>query len=101
MREAITRSRLSNRESVVTFRLLEASHSSLMLEFLLDLSRCLLVSFIFSAICAKVEMPSPQKLTGALAHSVTQELGGNSSQSLMYLVHKRSTTPERKASVKL
>src|SRR6266516_5938551 len=40
-------------------------------------------------------------MIGELAHSVTQELGGNSIHSRMFLVHSLSITPDRKASVKL
>src|SRR6266516_5590630 len=46
-------------------------------------------------------MPSPQKFMGELIHSVTQELGGNSSHSLIWLVHNLSMVSDRKASVNL
>src|SRR6266516_3252361 len=46
-------------------------------------------------------MPSPQKLVGELIHSVTQELGGNASHSLIWLVHNLSMISDRKASVNL
>src|SRR6267154_2460641 len=98
--EACLTSRLSSRESTMTFGPLEASHSSLMLGFLLERRRWRLVSFILAALCAKVGMPSPQKFVGELAHSVTQELGGNSSHSLICFVHNLSTMPDKKASVK-
>src|SRR6267154_2455615 len=98
--EACLTSRLSSRESTMTFGPLEASHSSLMLGFLLERRRWRLVSFILAALCAKVGMPSPQKFVGELAHSVTQELGGNSSHSLICFVHTLSTMPDKKASVK-
>src|SRR6267154_2215533 len=84
----------------MTFGPLEASHSSLMHGFLLERRRWRLVSFILAALCAKVGMPSPQKFVGELAHSVTQELGGNSRHSLMCFVHNLSTMPDKKASVK-
>src|SRR6267154_2366012 len=42
----------------MTFGPLEASHSSLMLGFLLERRRWRLVSFILAALCAKVGMPS-------------------------------------------
>src|SRR6267154_622529 len=74
--EACLTSRLSSRESTMTFGPLEASHSSLMLGFLLERRRWRLVSFILAALCAKVGMLSPQKFVGELAHSVTQEFGG-------------------------
>src|SRR6267154_3989088 len=72
-----------------------------MLGFLLVWRRWRLVYVILAALCAIVGIPSPQKLMGELAHSVTQELGGNSSHSLMCFVHNLSKTPERKESVKL
>src|SRR6267154_2339918 len=71
-----------------------------MLGFLLLLRRWRLFNVILATLCAKVGTPSPQKLMGELAHSVTQELSGNSSHSLMCFVHSLSTTPERKESVK-
>src|SRR6266516_4234909 len=83
MEEAPLRSQLSSNESEKIFGLCVASQSSLMLRFLLDLRRCRMVSFILAALCANVGIPSPQKLIGELAHSVTHELGGNSSHSLM------------------
>src|SRR6266516_594262 len=101
MEEAPLRSRLSNNESARIFGWFVTSQSSLMLAFLLDLRRCLLVSFSLAALCAKVGIPSPQKVIGELAHSVTHELGGNSSHSLMCFVHNLSIVPDRNASVKL
>src|SRR6267154_1688663 len=74
--EACLTSRLSSRESTMTFGPLEASHSSLMLGFLLERRRWRLVSFILAALCA------------------------NSSHSLICFVHNLSTTPDKKASVK-
>ena len=59
------------------------------------------ISPILAARCAKEGMPNPQKLVGELTHSKTQELGGNSSQSLMCLVHNLSTIPDKKVSVNL
>src|SRR6267154_364774 len=72
-----------------------------MLGFLLLLRRWRLFNVILATLCAKVGTPSPQKLMGELAHSVTQELSGNSSHSLMCFVHSLSTTPDRNESVKL
>src|SRR6267154_928359 len=100
MAEAFSKSRFSNNESTRMFGPFEASQSSLILGFLLDCKRCRLVKLILAALCAKVGMPSPQKLVGELAHSVTQELGGNSSHSLICFVHNLSTMPDKKASVK-
>src|SRR6266516_4204662 len=101
MAEAFFKSLLSNNESTKMFGPLESSQSSLMLGFLLVWSRCLLVKAILAALCAKVGIPNPQLLIGELAHSFTQELGGNSSHSLMCMVHNLSIVPDRKASVKL
>src|SRR6267154_1792545 len=101
MVEAFLRSRFSSSESTRKFGPFEASQSSLMLGFLLDCKRCRLVKLIPAALCANVGIPSPQKPVGELAHSVTQELRGNSSHSLICLVHSLSITPDIKASVKL
>src|SRR6267154_1694816 len=98
---AFLKSKLSSIESALILKLFEASHSSLMLGFLLVWRRWRLVNVILAALLAKVGIPSPQKFMGELTHSVTQELGGNSSHSLMCFVHSLSTTPERKESVKL
>src|SRR6267154_2310929 len=76
MVDAFLRSRFSNSESTRMFGPFEASQSSLMLGFLLDCKRCRLVKLILAALCANVGIPSPQKPVGELAHSVTQELGG-------------------------
>src|SRR6267154_1525443 len=92
MVDAFLRSRFSNSESTRMFGPFEASQSSLMLGFLLDCKRCRLVKLILAALCANVGIPSPQKPVGELAHSVTQELGGNSSHSLICLVHSLSIT---------
>src|SRR6266516_5470742 len=101
MADALVRSRLSKSESVWMLGPLVDSQRSLMLIFLLEWSRCLLVKLIRAALCVNVGIQSPQLLMGELAHSVTQELGGHSSQSLIWQVHSLSTTPDRKASVKL
>src|SRR6266516_4614249 len=69
--------------------------------FLLRCNRCRLVSLILAALCANVGMPSPQEFIGVLAHSVTHELCGNSSHSLIFMVHNLSITPDKNASVKL
>ena len=91
----------SSRESTRMLGALDIFQSSLMFGFLLEWRRCRLISPILAARCAKEGMPNPQKLVGALAHSETQELSGNSSHSLMYLVHSLSTVPDKKASVNL
>src|SRR6267154_515166 len=102
MVEAFLRSRFSTSESTRMFGPFEAFQTSLMLGFLIDCKRCRLVKLILAALCANVGIPtSPQKPVGELAHSVTQELGGNSSHSLICLVHSLSITPDIKASVKL
>src|SRR6267154_1112751 len=98
---AFSKSKFSSIESALILGPFEASHSSLMLGFLFDCKRWLLVNAILAALCAKVGIPSPHKLMGDLAHSVTQELGGNSSLSLMCFVHSLSMIPDRKESVKL
>src|SRR6267154_1453232 len=98
---AFLKSKFSSIESALILGPFEASHSSLMLGFLLDCKRWRLVNAILAALCAKVGIPSPQKLMGELTHSVMQELGGNSSHSLMRFVHSLSMTPDRNESVKL
>src|SRR6267154_1918040 len=97
---AFLKSKLSSIESALILRVFEASHSSLMLGFLLVWRRWRRANAILAALCAKVGIPSPQKPMGELAHSVTQELGGNSSHSLICFVHSLSTTPDRNESVK-
>src|SRR6267154_2384343 len=98
---AFLKSKLSSIESALILGPFEACHSFLMLGFLLDCRRWRLVNVILAALCVKVGIPSPQKLMGELAHSVTQELDGNSSHSLMCFVQSLSTTPDKKESVKL
>ena len=76
MEEAPIRSRLSNNESARILGWFVTSQSSLMLAFLLDLRRCLLVSFSLAALCAKVGIPSPQKLLVSwpiLSHMSSEE----------------------------
>src|SRR6267154_2126617 len=97
---AFLKSKLSSIESALILGPFEASHSPLMLGFLLDCRRWRLVNVILATLCAKLGIPSPQKLMGELTHSVTQELGENSSHSLMFFVHSLSTTPHRKESAK-
>src|SRR6267154_549371 len=97
---AFLKSKLSSIESALILRLFEASHGSLMLGFLLVWRRWRLVNAILAALCAKVGIPSPQKLMGGLAHSETQELGGNSNHYLMCFGRNLPTTPDMKESVK-